>query len=64
MSEDRDEGLNAKCRATGCEREAVVRWNGIPLCVPHYEERIAQPVHSEPVRTRSGELEPGLNRQP
>lgn len=63
MSDERDEGLNATCRAPGCEREAVVRWKGTPLCVPHYEERIAQP-QTEPVRTRAGELEPGLNRHP
>ena len=62
MSEDDPQGLNIKCRAEGCEREAVVRWKGLPLCAPHYEERMVQRTQSEPVRTRAGELEPGYNR--
>jgi hypothetical protein len=64
MSQEGEEGLNVKCRADGCERQAVVWWKRIPLCVPHYQERIEQPVHVEPVRTPASEIEPGLNRHP
>jgi len=64
MSEPKGDGLDIRCRVHGCKREAAVLWKGTPLCAPHYQERIEQNVHSEPVNTPAGQLEPGMNRHP
>jgi len=64
MSDQEREGLNIKCHASGCDRDAAVRLKGVPLCAPHYNERLDQNLHAEPVNTRAGQLEPGRNRHP
>ena len=56
-----NQGLDIRCRADGCDREAAVYHKGTPLCIPHYHDRVGSVV-SEPVRTRAAEMEPGFNR--
>lgn len=58
------EGLNIRCSAQGCEREAAVRLKGVPLCAQHYNERLDRNLRVEPVDTKAGQLEPGRNRHP
>jgi len=55
-------GLDIRCSVAGCDREAAVRHKDRPLCAPHYQERIAGGLQRQPVRTRAGELDPGMNR--
>ncbi|MBV8086002.1 MAG: hypothetical protein JO247_14430 [Chloroflexi bacterium] len=57
-----NQGLDIRCRADGCDREAAVYHKGTPLCIPHYHDRVGSVVQREPVRTQAGELEPGFNR--
>ena len=57
-----EQGLSIQCRAEGCDRQAAVYHKGTPLCIPHYHERVGAAVQQEPVRSRAGELEPGMNR--
>ena len=61
MTDHRPERLNETCQAEGCERPASVHWKAIPLCTPHYQERLEQRLQA-PVDTRAGQLEPELNR--
>ena len=64
MSDKDNHGLDIRCHSPGCDRQAVVIWKQTPLCAPHYHERVEPGILHEPVNTRAGQLEHGINRHP